>query len=143
MTPAATSAELRAERHWGALDLGHEPPIEADGLDHTEDDRRRVSLRWLSGTVLTGLSGALLIGAAIHVALNRQMRIAEPPVLAAIKSRDSGGDIGVNPRKGDRLVKSVDIVAAKQTFRTPTTIRSGDKEVVRTRSFTRVATTLT
>ena len=142
MTPAATSAEFRAERHWGALDLGHEPPIEADGLDHTEDDRRRVSLRWLSGTVLTGLSGALLIGAAIHVALNRQIRIAEPPVLAAIKSRDSGGDIGVNPRKGDRLVKSVDIVAAKQTFRTPTAIRSGDKEVVRTRSFTRVATTL-
>lgn len=143
LTHAATPSDFRAERQWGALDLGHEPPIEADGVDHTEHDRRRVSLRWLSGTILTGLSGALLIGAAIHVALNRQMRIAEAPVLAAIKSRDGGGDVGVNPRKGDRLVKSVDIVAAKQSFRTPTTLRSGDKEVVKTRSFTRVATTLT
>jgi murein DD-endopeptidase MepM/ murein hydrolase activator NlpD len=143
LTPAATPADIRAERSRGTLDLGHEPPIEADGLDHTEDDRRRVSLRWLSGTVLTGLSGALLIGAAIHVALNRQMRIAEAPVMATSKSRESAGDVSVNPRKGDRLVKSVDIVAAKQTFRTPTSIRSGDKEVVKTRAFTRVATTLT
>lgn len=143
MTAAPKTADFRAERHWGAVDLGHEPAIEADGLSHTEGDRRRVSLRWLSGTILTGLSGAALIGAAIYVALDRQARFAEPPAIAALKLRDSGGDVGVNPRKGDRLVKSIDIVAAKQTFRTPTTVRSGDKEVVRTRSFTRVATALT
>ena len=143
MTVAQKPADFRAERQWGAVDLGHEPPIEADGASHTEDDRRRVSLRWLSGTILTGLSGALLIGAAIYVALDRQARFAEQPSLATVKQRDSSGDVGVNPRKGDRLVKSVDIVAAKQSFRTPTTVRSGDKEVVRTRAFTRVATALT
>src|SRR5690606_9813867 len=30
----------------------------------------------------------------------------------------------------------------RQTFRTPTTIRSGDREIVRQRTFTKVATTL-
>ena len=40
-------------------------------------------------------------------------------------------------------MRPVDIVAAKQTFGTPTTIRVGDKEVVRARAFTHVATTLT
>ena len=142
LTAAPTPAEIRYDRQWGGVDLGHEPPIEADGASHTEDDRRRVSLRWLTGTVLTGLSGAALIGASIYIAMNRQARVAEPPALAVVKIRDSGGDAGINPRKGDRLVKSVDIVAAKQTFRTPTTVRIGDKEMVRTRAFTRVATNL-
>ncbi len=40
-------------------------------------------------------------------------------------------------------MKSIDIVAAKQSFRTPTIVKSGDKEVVRTRGFTKVSTTLT
>ena len=40
-------------------------------------------------------------------------------------------------------MKSVDIVAAKQTFKTPTAIKVGDKEVIRSRAFTRVSTTLT
>ena len=35
------------------------------------------------------------------------------------------------------------MVAAKQTFKTPTTIKVGDKEVVESRAFTRVSTTLT
>ena len=40
-------------------------------------------------------------------------------------------------------MRAVDVVAAKQTFRTATTAKSGDKEVVRTKTFTHVATTLT
>lgn len=119
-----------------------DPPIEADGERHTADDRRRVSLRWLLGTVLTGLAGTGLIGAAIYAALDRQPNFAEAPVAAGPARRDAvTGDL-VNPRKGDRLVKPVDIVAGKQTFRTPTTTTVGDREVVRTRSFSRVATNL-
>ena len=40
-------------------------------------------------------------------------------------------------------MRAVDVVAAKQTFKTATTSKSGEKEVVRTRAFTRVAATLT
>src|SRR5947209_2498318 len=128
-------------RHAGAVDIGTEPPIEADGRRHTPEDHRHVSLRWLTGTVLTGFTGALLIGAAIYSALDGQSNFAEGPLPAVPRAEKT--DAAVNPRKGDRLVKSVDIVAAKQSFRTPTIVRSGDKEVIRTRGFTKVSTTLT
>jgi len=128
-------------RHAASADIGAEPPIEADGRRHTPEDHRQISLRWLAGTVLTGLTGALLIGAAVYSAFDGQSNFAEAPTPAVARADKT--DAAVNPRKGDRLVKSVDIVAAKQSFRTPTIAKSGDKEVIRTRGFTKVATTLT
>ncbi len=127
----------RAQR---PVELGHEPAIEADGARHSSFDRKRVSLRWFAGTILTGLSGGALIGAAIYASLGSQSFVAEPPSLAPRK--EIALDFGVDQHKADRLVKSVDIVAAKQTFRAPTAIKVGDKEVMRVHTFTRVETTL-
>lgn len=126
------------------LKVGTEPAIEIDGRRHSADERRRVSVRWLLGTVLTGLSGALLISSAAYTALDQQTRFAEAPTRATV-IRPEEVDTGqvVNPKKGDRLMRGVDVVAAKQTFKTATTSKSGEKEVVRNRAFTRVAATLT
>ena len=125
------------------LHIGTEPAIEIDGRRHSADERRRVSVRWLLGTVLTGLSGALLISSAAYTALDQQTRFAEAPTRATVV-RPEEVDTGqvVNPKKGDRLMRAVDVVAAKQTFKTATTSKSGEKEVVRNRAFTRVAATL-
>ena len=125
------------------VDPGLEPPIEAAGGRHASQDRRRVSLRWLIGIVMTGLFGAALIGAAIYIALDREYNFAESPLPALPQRREANSEAGVNPRKGDRLLQPVDIVAAKQVFRANTTVRVGDRDVVRSRGFTRVATTLT
>ena len=125
------------------VELGDEPPIEADGGRRTEDDHRRISFHWLAGTILTGLSGAALIGAAAFAALDRQLYNPEQPQIAQTIRKEDRGDSSVNPRKGDRLVKSVDIVAAKQSFRAQTAVRAGDKEIIRTLTYTRVATPLT
>jgi murein DD-endopeptidase MepM/ murein hydrolase activator NlpD len=125
------------------LEAGEEPAIEVDGRRHSPDDRRRVSARWLSGTVLTGFSGALLISAAAYTALDQQTRFAEAPTRAQPARQADGDGALVNPKKGDRLMRAVDVVAAKQTFRAATTSKSGDKEVVRTRAFTHVAASLT
>lgn len=125
------------------LENVNEPAIEVDGRRHTADDRRRVSARWLSGTVLTGFSGALLISAAAYTALDQQTRFAEAPTRAqTARASEEEGNV-VNPKKGDRIMRAVDVVAAKQTFRAATTSKSGEKEVVRTRAFTHVAATLT
>jgi murein DD-endopeptidase MepM/ murein hydrolase activator NlpD len=124
-------------------DIGDEPAIEADGRRHSADDRRRVSVRWLLGTVLTGLSGALLISSAAYTALDQQTRFAEAPTRAQVARKDEKDSQTVNPKKGDRILRAVDMVAAKQTFRTATTAKTGEKEVVRTKAFTHVATTLT
>ncbi|MCC0006077.1 MAG: M23 family metallopeptidase [Methylobacteriaceae bacterium] len=126
-----------------AVALGDEPPIEADGGRRSEDDHRRISIHWLAGTILTGLSGAGLIGAAAYSALDRQTYQAETPQAAQVVRKEDRGDAGVNPRKGDRLVKAVDIVAAKQSFKAPVAVRAGDREIIRTLTFTRVATSLT
>ena len=141
MQTQASVLPLSWGRHAACADIGTEPPIEADGRRHTPEDHRHISLRWLAGTVLTGLTGALLIGAAVYSALDGQSNFAEPPTPAVARAEKT--DAAVNPRKGDRLAKSVDIVAAKQSFRTPTIVKSGDKEVIRNRGFTKVSTTLT
>jgi murein DD-endopeptidase MepM/ murein hydrolase activator NlpD len=112
-----------------------------DRLDRNE--RRLASLRWLAGATLAGLCGVTLIGAALYLDLDSQYDFAESPEFAApIQSADSQ-DAGVNPGKGDRLLRPVDIVSDKQTFKAPTIIKVGDKEVVKPRPFTRLETTLT
>lgn len=123
------------------IDLGVEPAIEVDGERHSFFDHRRVSVRWLSGTILVGLMGAMLIGATIYAALDRETNFAEAPLPAAPIKKDSA-EVGLNPRKGDRLVKPIDIVAAKQEYRVATPTKIGDKEVMRVHTFDRVETTL-
>jgi murein DD-endopeptidase MepM/ murein hydrolase activator NlpD len=130
-----------ANRHALVIDHGVEPAIEADGERHTFFDHRRVSVRWLCGTILVGLMGAALIGSTIYAALDHEANFAEEPLPALAPKKDVA-EAGLNPRKGDRLVKSVDIVAAKQNFRVPTPTKIGDKEVMRMHSFARVETTL-
>ncbi|HEY5226089.1 MAG TPA: M23 family peptidase, partial [Methylovirgula sp.] len=134
------SAYGRAVGLAAIADIGLEPAIELNGERHRPFDRRRVSLRWLLGTILTGLCGAGLITAAIYAALDHQSNFAEAPSIAVSIQKDD--DTGTNPRTGDRLVKEVDIVAAKQTFKAPVTVKIGDKEIVRVHSYTHVETTL-
>ncbi|MCW2284282.1 murein DD-endopeptidase MepM/ murein hydrolase activator NlpD [Rhodoblastus acidophilus] len=121
---------------------GAEPPLDVRG-ERRGESARRVSLRWLAGSGLTGLIGAGLLGGAIYAAFDREANFAEAPTRALLNRRDQGESEKVNPAKGDRLIKSVDIVAAKQTYKTPTAIKVGDHEVIKTRTFTRVSTTLT
>jgi len=124
--------------------LGDDPAIEADGRRHSADDRRRVSIRWLVGTVLTGFSGGLLIASAAYTALDQQTHFAEAPTKAQIARKDEReSQQSVNPKKGDRLLRAIDVVAAKQSFKTATTVKAGDKEVIRTKQFTHISTTLT
>jgi len=133
----------QVERSRFSVELGHEPPVEIGRSRIEGGERRRISLRWLAGVALAGLCGLALIGSALYLDLDRQSTFAEAPEFAAATHKDGAQDEGVNPGKGDRLVRPIDIVAAKQTFKAPTTIRIGDKEVVKARPFTILATTLT
>ncbi|HTV33390.1 MAG TPA: M23 family metallopeptidase [Methylocella sp.] len=125
------------------LDFGVEPALQADGGRHAPLDRRTISLRWLIGTLLAGVSGGTLIGAATYAALGHQTHFAEPAAAALAHRAEITLDFGVNPHKGDRLVKAVDLIAEKQKFEAPTTIHLGDKEAVRVHHFTHVETNLT
>ncbi len=133
----------RGDRANVGLELGVESPIRLgdDRLDRSE--RRRTSLRWLAGAALTGLCGITLIGAALYFDLDSQYDFAEAPEFATAAGPTDSAEEGVSPGKGDRLLRPVDIVSDRQTYRAPTIIKVGDKEVVKTRAFTRLQTTLT
>ena len=132
------------ERGFHAFDLGHEPPLDPAG-GAADVDRRGVSLRWLGASVLTGVTGAALIGAAIFVSHDGEMTfaaVAERAVPGALRSLP-GEERGLNlARKGDKLVRSEVMALAKQTFRAPMTVRNGDREAIRVRPFVRIATNL-
>jgi len=133
----------RSDRSLLGLELGVEPPIRL-GDDHLDrNERRRASLRWLAGAALTGLCGVTLIGAALYFDLDSQYDFAQAPEFATAAQPTEAEEEGVSPGKGDRLLRPVDIVSDKQTYKVPTTIRIGDKEVVKERAFTRLQTTLT
>ncbi|MDB5647697.1 MAG: peptidase [Methylobacterium sp.] len=121
----------------------HLPPLDLLGPDATRIDRRDVNLRWLCASALTGLTGAALIGAAIHVSLQSEVSFAAIPERASAAVRPSITDGTVNlARKGDRLVRNLMIASAKQSFRAPVTVRLGDREIIKVRPFMRVSTAL-
>jgi murein DD-endopeptidase MepM/ murein hydrolase activator NlpD len=126
------------------VDLGDEPPLDAGGRKHAMDDRRKVSSRWLAATVLTGLSGAGLMAGAVVGVHDSIRNVASRPQLASSQRplANQAERPLVTARKGDKLVRSVDLTTAKQTFKTPTTIRAGDREVIKVKSFARLSAPL-
>ncbi len=79
MSPEDVTRERRYGRETGIIDLGHEPPLSVDGSEAAVIDRRRVSVQWFSGTILTGLCGAALIGGAVFASLDGEMTFAKVP----------------------------------------------------------------
>ncbi|MBV1707550.1 MAG: M23 family metallopeptidase [Hyphomicrobiales bacterium] len=125
-----------------AVDLGILDPIEIDGQRHSTGDHHLVSLRWLLGTVLTGLTGALLVGLSIFAELgHRNMLLKGPEV--ALTARPASHGTELNPRRRDRLSQPVDITAAKQTYAVSVAIKIGTQEMMGKEFFTHVATPLT
>ena len=106
-------------------------------------DRRAVNLRWLCASSLTGLTGAGLIAAALHVSLQGETSFAAIPEKATVLARPQPSENGANiARKGDRLVRNLMIASAKQSFRTPVTVRLGDREIIKAKPFVRISTPL-
>src|SRR6266581_5467112 len=92
-------------REIGIIDLGHEPPLSVDGSEAAVIDRRRVSVQWFSGTILTGLCGAALIGGAVFASLDGEMTFAKVPerVEGALRGAFGANDKAVSLHKSDRL----------------------------------------
>ena len=128
-----------------ALDLGNEPPLFVDGAATADIDRRRVSVQWFSGTILTGLCGAALMGGAVFASLDGETHFAATPerMQAALRGAIGQGE-RIATRKGDRLAAASESNATRQVIRVSTTSRgAGERELVRVRPYVKVATNLT
>ncbi|GAB4071604.1 M23 family metallopeptidase [Ancylobacter sonchi] len=135
-------------RRWrgAAFDLGDEPPLGVDGDTEEPINRRRISIRWLMATLLTGICGAALMGGAVYAALDNEVyRFAQSPetVRSALRGALAAGERPSNvARKGDRMSIISESFNARQTLRLSTTTRDGDREVIKVRAVTRVNTNL-
>ncbi|CDN49735.1 M23 family metallopeptidase [Neorhizobium galegae] len=114
--------------------LGNEPPILADG--RRAPDRREISLRWLSGTFLTGITSSILMGVALFAALDGRQQLAIPAeASAAIPTNDADA-----ASRGKRLLGG-NIVAMptdRKVMEVSTVVHEGNKEVVRRKPFAHV-----
>ncbi|WP_348645285.1 M23 family metallopeptidase [Methylobacterium sp. BTF04] len=138
-TPGGSQDQRAAPRFHNGI----EPALDLLGPDATRIDRREVNLRWLCASALTGLTGAGLIGAALHVSLQSDVSFAAIPERASVVVRPALSDGVANlARKGDRLVRNLMIASAKQSFRSPVTVRLADREIIKVRPFVRISTAL-
>jgi len=128
-------------REIGSIDLGHEPPLSVDGSEAAVIDRRRVSVQWFSGTILTGLCGAALIGGAVFASLDGEMTFAKVPerVEGALRGAFGANDKIAALHKSDRLPPPSESAAARQVVRVSTVTRIGNRDVMRVRPFIRIA----
>jgi murein DD-endopeptidase MepM/ murein hydrolase activator NlpD len=123
----------------GAIDLGNEPPLFVDGGSSTDFDRSRVSVRWLSGTILTGLCGAALMGGAVFAALGDGKFGQDPE---RVESMMRNGGVRPTVRKSDRLPPMTEGSGARQVFRVTTMTKVGEREVPRVKPLTRISSNL-
>jgi murein DD-endopeptidase MepM/ murein hydrolase activator NlpD len=139
----------QVHRPWNTLPgaaLGDEPPMAADGTTRRRLETRGVNVRWFSGTVLTGLCGAALMGGAVWAALENPTRPPAPAEVVRPQTRSTmpatGRPTNVQ-RKGDRLTPLTDLFSSsRQTIRVSQTVRVGDREIIRVRPHTRVVANL-
>ncbi len=104
-------------------------------------DRRRVSVQWFAGTILTALCGAALMGGAVFTSLDGETNFASLPerVEVALRGALAGAADRLVARKSDRLPTVEEPSYARQLIRVSTMARVGNHEVVRVRPFVRVA----
>jgi murein DD-endopeptidase MepM/ murein hydrolase activator NlpD len=123
------------------IDLGHEPPLSVDGSEAAVIDRRRVSVQWFSGTILTGLCGAALIGGAVFASLDGEMTFARVPerVESALRGAFGANDRTVSLHKSDRLPPPGESTASRNVMRVSTVARVGNHDVMRVRPFVRIS----
>jgi murein DD-endopeptidase MepM/ murein hydrolase activator NlpD len=128
-------------RETGIIDLGHEPPLSVDGSEAAVIDRRRVSVQWFSGTILTGLCGAALIGGAVFASLDGEMTFAKVPerVEGALRGAFGASDKSASLHKSDRLPPPGDSTAARNVVKVSTVTRVGNRDVMRVRPFIRIS----
>jgi murein DD-endopeptidase MepM/ murein hydrolase activator NlpD len=126
-------------RETGIIDLGHEPPLSVDGSEAAVIDRRRVSVQWFSGTILTGLCGAALIGGAVFASLDGEMTFAKVPERVEGALRGAFGANDHNLKKSDRLPPPGEATAARNVVRVSTVTRVGNRDVMRVRPFIRIS----
>lgn len=119
--------------------IGSEAPILAEG--RRTPDRREVSLRWLSGTFLTGVTASILMGVALFAAVEGRQILTTPAEASVVTRQDAEDRVGPSSVvKGKRVITSAIAAkpADKSVMEVPTVVVEGESQVIRKRPFAHV-----
>jgi len=111
------------------IELGEEPPLRGYEGRSGMSDRRQVSLRWLAGSVLTGVTSLVLMGGALMAALDGQYSVEAAASTDAFFTDASTGSGGSS--KGDRVLKTAAEYSSKHVIDVNVVSRIGDKDHIR------------
>jgi len=110
------------------IELGDEPPLRGYEGRSGMSDRRQVSLRWLAGTVLTGVTSLVLMGGALMAALDGQYSVEAAPSPGDYLSGLSASHGGT---KGDRVLRQAAEFSSKHVIDVNVVTREGDRDHIR------------
>jgi murein DD-endopeptidase MepM/ murein hydrolase activator NlpD len=108
----------------------------ASGQEDVQHLRRSLSLRWLSGTVLTGVSSSLLIGGALLAAMDSPRQFVTPALASVLPQSTGTSDFA---GKADRIEPIVQAPASRQLLQVSTRTRQDDRDLIRLRPFARIS----
>lgn len=99
--------------------------------------RRQVSVRWLTGTVLTGITSCILMGIALFTALDGQQRLVTPPQWFSLDNLLQTQDPDANGYKSDRIAptRARQSFDSKRQFELSILQKKGDKKIIHTQRF--------
>ncbi len=124
------------------IKVGTDPALSAEVNKPSSVEHRGVSLKWLFGTVVTGLASTGLMIGALYAAVDGRQQLAVPPSVAQTELLASLVDEDGRITKGDRLTRTVEPIANRQLIDVSTIHREGDMDVVRLQPFVRVIASL-
>ncbi|WP_273756836.1 M23 family metallopeptidase [Bartonella sp. MM73XJBT] len=115
-------------------DPGQDPALVVKRL---RPARRQVSVRWLTGTVLTGITSCILMGIALFTALDGQQRLVTPPQWFTLDNLSQIQDSDANGYKSDRIspTHARQSFDSKRQFELSILQKKGDKKVIQTQRF--------
>ncbi|HEX2255810.1 MAG TPA: M23 family metallopeptidase, partial [Afifellaceae bacterium] len=122
------------------VDLGDDEPLYIANIQNGPPDRRRVSMRWLAGAVLTGVFASTLIGGALQAAIGPNQPEVIRPALAL--ARAATGIAAATGSKADRIRPQAESEVLQRVIPVSTVTRLDDRDLIKVRPFAHIRTAL-
>ncbi|WP_413154412.1 M23 family metallopeptidase [Bartonella sp. cb54] len=115
-------------------DLGQDPALV---IKRSLPARRQVSIRWLAGTTLIGVTSCILMGIALFAALDEQQQLITPPQWFIQEHLPTSQLLDPNGYKGDRIspTRARQSFDSKRQFTVSVLQKRGAEKIIQTQNF--------
>jgi len=115
-----------------------DPPLAVTETGQKNARKGPISVRWLTGAVLTGMAGAALIGGALYSSIDRSIALTSPPDAWRVAEAPDGiglGDRNASTAKSDKLDLAAQSRAERKVIQSTKTENVDNKEFISIKPF--------